>query len=98
MTGAVTRQHSSVRRFRDAARSAAVNGFDRELLLDGLHLLSEAHASGIHVEIAAFEHAALDDADARSLAEQLAASGTEILIVSRNVLDAMSPVRTPSGS
>ena len=98
MTGAVTRQHSSVKRFRDAARPAASNGLERELLLDGLHLLSEAYSSGISVEIAAFEHAALEDPTARALAEKLSAAGTEVLIVSRNVIDAMSPVRTPSGS
>ena len=98
MTGAVTRQHSSVRRYRDLARTPAGHGVDRELLLDGLHLLLEAHASGVVIETAAFEHRALDDVHARTLAEQLSASGTEVLIVSRPVLEAMSPVRTPSGS
>jgi TrmH family RNA methyltransferase len=98
MTGAVTRQHSSVRRFRELARTPAGNGGDRELLLDGLHLLSEARASGIGIEIAAFEHRALDNVQTRALAEQLSAAGTEVLIVSRPVLEAMSPVRTPSGS
>jgi TrmH family RNA methyltransferase len=98
MTGAVTRQHSSVRRYRELARTPAGNGVDRELLLDGLHLLSEAHASGVVIETAAFEHRALDDVHAHALAEQLSASGTEVLIVSRPVLEAMSPVRTPSGS
>jgi RNA methyltransferase, TrmH family len=98
MTGAVTRQHSSVRRYRELARIPAGNGVDRELLLDGLHLLSEAHASGVAVETAAFEHGALNDPHTRALADKLSASGTEILIVSQNVLEAMSPVRTPSGS
>ena len=98
MTGAVTRQHSSVRRYRELARIPAANGVDRELLLDGLHLLSEAHASGITIESAAFDHAALDDAGTRALADRLSANGTEVLIVSRNVLEAMSPVRTPTGS
>lgn len=98
MTGAVTRQHSSVRRYRELARLSAGNGLDRELLLDGLHLLSEAHAAGIGIETAAFEHGALENAETRALAEHLSASGTEVLIVSRHVLEAMSPVRTPSGS
>ncbi len=98
MTGAVTRQHSSVRRFRELARTPIDNGLDRDLLLDGLHLLSEAHASGLAIGTAAFEHSALDDPQTRQLAERLAASGTDVLIVSRNVLEAMSPVRTPSGS
>src|SRR5215212_9037017 len=98
MTGAVTRQHSSVTRYRALARTPGGNGADRELLLDGVHLLSEAQASGIPIDTAAFEHAALDDAQVRALAEKLAASGSEVLIVSRQVLEAMSPVRTPSGS
>jgi TrmH family RNA methyltransferase len=98
MTGAVTRQHSSVRRYRDLARTPSGNGLEREVLLDGLHLLSEAHASGIAIETVAFEHAVLDQADVRALAEHLSAAGTEVLIVSRSVLEAMSPVRTPSGS
>ena len=98
MTGALTRQHSSVRRFRELARTPAGNGLDREVLLDGIHLLGEAHASGILIETAAFEHAALNQPSVRSLAEQLAAAGSEVLIVSRNVLEAMSPVKTPSGA
>jgi TrmH family RNA methyltransferase len=97
MTGAVTRQHSIVRRYRELARTPTGNGLDCELLLDGVHLLSEAHTSGITVETAAFEHGALEDSQTRALAEHLSASGTEVLIVSRQVLDAMSPVRTPSG-
>ena len=94
MTGAVTRQHSSVRRYRELARTPAGNGVDRELLLDGVHLLGEAHAAGILIETAAFEHAALNQPSVRALAEQLAAAGSEVLIVSRNVLEAMSPVKT----
>jgi TrmH family RNA methyltransferase len=98
MTGAVTRQHSSVRRFRDLARTPVANGLDRELLLDGVHLLREAHASGIAIETAAFERTALNQSSVRSLAEKLAASGSEVLIVSRSVIEAMSPVKTPSGA
>lgn len=98
MTGAVTHQHSSVRRYRELARTPASSGLDRELLLDGLHLLQEAYASGISVETAAFAHEALGQKSVRAFAEQLSASGTEVLIVSKNVLEAMSPVRTPSGS
>src|SRR5437773_4065429 len=98
MTGAVTRQHSSVKRYRALAAASAGHGLDRELLLDGVHLLAEAHASGLHVDTAAFEHAALDQPEARGLAERLSAAGTEVLIVSRKVLDAMSPVKTPSGA
>jgi TrmH family RNA methyltransferase len=98
MTGAVTRQHSSVKRYRALAASSGGHSLDRELLLDGVHLLAEAHASGLHIDTAAFERAALDHPEARGLAERLAGAGTEVLIVSRNVLEAMSPVKTPSGA
>ncbi len=98
MTGAVTRQHPGVQRYRALARQPSGIGLERELLLDGLHLLFEAHSSRVTIESAAFEHAVLDQPPVRSLAEALAASGTEIFIVSRNVLEAMSPVKTPSGA
>ena len=98
MTGAVTRQHSSVKRYRALAASPARNGLQRELLLDGLHLLAEADGSGLKIETAAFEHDVLDQPEARKLAARLTAAGTEVLIVSRNVLEAMSPVKTPSGA
>jgi TrmH family RNA methyltransferase len=98
MATSVTRKHSSVRRFRELARAPVDNGCDREVLLDGVHLLAEAHASGIEIEVAAFQHDALSRPEVRVLAEKLAAAGSEVLIVSRNVLDSMSPVKTPSGA
>lgn len=94
MTGA---PHSSVTRYRELARKPSKNGRDRELLLDGAHLLMEARASGLAIESAAFEQTALDSAAVRTLAEQLAAGGTDVFIVSRAVLQSMSPVRSPSG-
>jgi RNA methyltransferase, TrmH family len=98
MPGAVTRQRASVRRYRELARAPGGNGLERDLLLDGVHLLSDALASGLRVESAAFEHTILEDASNRSLAEKLAATGSEVMIVSRSVLETMSPVRTPSGA
>jgi TrmH family RNA methyltransferase len=94
MTGA---SHSSVKRYRDLARHSPKNGSERELLLDGIHLLSEARASGLFIESAAFDHAVLDEPSVRTLAERLTSEGAEVLIVSRKVLASMSPVRTSSG-
>jgi RNA methyltransferase, TrmH family len=94
MTGA---PHSSVKRYRELARTPTKHGHERELLLDGAHLLFEARASGLAVESAAFQHDALSDPSIRTLAEQLAADGADVLIVSRKVLESMSPVKTPSG-
>lgn len=98
MTGAVTRQHPIVKRYRALARASAADNLDRELLLDGVHLLAEAVASGLSIESAAFHHDVLDNPETRALAEQLSSAGAEVLIVSGNVLDAMSPVKTPSGA
>jgi RNA methyltransferase, TrmH family len=95
MTGA---SHSSVKRYRELARNPPKNGLERELLLDGPHLLFEARASGLQVESAAFEHNALDDPLIRGLAEQLVADGADVFIVSRKTLESMSPVRSPAGA
>ena len=95
MTGAA---HSSVKRYRELARNPPKNGLERELLLDGPHLLFEARASALPVESAAFEHNMLDDPLVRALAEQLVEDGADVFIVSRKTLESMSPVRSPAGA
>jgi len=94
MTGA---PHSSVKRYRDLARNPPQDGRNRELLLDGFHLLAEARNSGLAIDNAAFSHDALSQPLLRTLAEQLQAGGTTVLIVSEQTLASMSPVKTPSG-
>jgi TrmH family RNA methyltransferase len=88
----------AIQRYRDLARGPVTVGLEREFLLDGLHLLFEARASGIAISSAAFEDAVLSDGAVRSLAAQLTSSGADVFIVSRKVLESMSPVRTPSGA
>jgi TrmH family RNA methyltransferase len=95
MTGA---SHSSVKRYRELARNSPKNGRERELLLDGPHLLFEARKSGLTIESAAFEQNALADPSVKTLAEQLVADGADVFIVSRKTLETMSPVRTPAGA
>ena len=95
MTGA---PHSSVNRYRELARNPPKHGLERELLLDGPHLLHEARKSGLTVESAAFEPDVFNDPSVRELAEQLAADGADVLIVSRKTLASMSPVKTPTGA
>jgi TrmH family RNA methyltransferase len=95
MTGA---SHSSVKRYRELARNSPTNGLERELLLDGPHLLFEAHNSGLSIESAAFEQDALNDPAIRTLAEDLRTAGADVLIVSRKTLESMSPVRSPAGA
>jgi TrmH family RNA methyltransferase len=95
MTGA---SHSSVKRYRELARHPPRNGLERDLLLDGLHLLVEARKSGLAIESAAFEHDFLNDASVRKLAEELVGDGADVFIVSRKTLQSMSPVKTPTGA
>jgi TrmH family RNA methyltransferase len=95
MTGA---SHSSVKRYRDLARNPPKNGLERELLLDGPHLLLEARKSGLKLDSAAFDEHAFDDPSVRELAEHLVAEGADVFIVSRKTLASMSPVKTPAGA
>jgi TrmH family RNA methyltransferase len=90
--------HSSVRRYRELARTSPTDALERELLLDGPHLLFEARKSGLPIESAAFAQAAFDDPAVGTLAEQLVADGADVFIVSRKTLATMSPVRTPAGA
>lgn len=87
-----SRQNAVVKRFRDVA---AGNAGDDSMLLDGEHLLSEAIGSNIRVDIAAFNAAAA--ARRADLVSALARRGTRVMTAADAVLDAMSPVRHPSG-
>jgi len=84
-----SRQNALVRQFRDVAQ-----GEDAErMLLDGEHLIEEALASGIDIEVAAFSERVAE----RPLPRRLP-SGVRKVIVSDAVLNAISPVRSPSGA
>ena len=93
-----SRQNPLVQRFRALARGATGDGRDDflHLLLDGEHLLREAIASGVQIDVAAFADGARESSIA-SLAAELASRGTQVIAVTTPVLEAMSPVRTPSG-
>jgi TrmH family RNA methyltransferase len=69
------------------------------MLLDGLHLVQEARAAGVAVQTAAFSTHALAavDGEARRLATTLGNVGCRVVQVSDAVMEAMSPVSTPSG-
>jgi RNA methyltransferase, TrmH family len=84
-----SRQNALVRQFRDTAQGVV----DDALLLDGDHLIQEALASGVVVNVAAFSARLADG----RLASRLQSAGTRVVVVSDAVLDAMSPVRSPSG-
>src|SRR5687767_11206060 len=86
-----SRQNPIVRRFRELIDSRG-----EHLLLDGVHLLEEALASGVAIEVVAVTDA-LADGPAGALARRAGAAGARLLNVSDSVLAALTPVRQPSG-
>jgi TrmH family RNA methyltransferase len=88
-----SRQNPLVARFRAAARGEA----GAPLLLDGPHLLGDALAAHLSIVYAAVTAAALDREDVSALVVALGGAGVEVTIVSPPVMNAISPVRTPSG-
>lgn len=87
-----SRQNPLVRRFRELSSGAP--GTTTDVLLDGEHLVREAVASGVQVEVAAVR---ADDPALHALANDIVAEGGRAFEVTAAVLHAMSPVRAPSG-
>ena len=67
------------------------------MLLDGVHLVSEALTLGIQLRHAAFTERARTSEEGARLASALAERGLSIVDVTDSVMEAMSPVSTPSG-
>jgi TrmH family RNA methyltransferase len=88
-----SRQNPLVTRFRDAARGDA----GEVILLDGAHLVADAIAAGVTIELAAVTSAARERADVRPLLAALADNGVTVATVAQPVMDAISPVRSASG-
>jgi TrmH family RNA methyltransferase len=80
-------------------RRVAAGDDGERMLLDGLHLVDEARASQISIHTAAFSPRALAAADggARRLAATLAGIGARVVQASDAVIEAMSPVASPTG-
>lgn len=91
-----SRKHPMVHAFRELADTPDATG--TRLLLDGVHLVRDAHAAGLEFEVVAVAAAHLDaDTEEGTLAQRLAHEGVELLTASADAFAAMSPVRTPSG-
>jgi TrmH family RNA methyltransferase len=90
-----SRQHPFVSRCRAAARGRPTDA--GEILLDGIHLLEDAVEAHVVIETAAFTTAAAQSSEGGLLAARLDAGGTHVLTVSDAVMEALSPVRTPTG-
>ena len=86
-----SRRHPIAVRIREVARG------DRSLaLVDGWHLLHEATSSGMAIDLVAVVEQPTAEGDARLLRE-LQRSAVRVVTVASSVMDALSPVRTPSG-
>ncbi len=88
-----SRQNPLVARFRDAMRGDAAAA----LLLDGAHLVADALAAGIAIELVAVTPAARERADIDALVTSLRDGGVTVAVVAQPVMDAISPVRAASG-
>lgn len=85
-----SRQHPIVKEFRQLARGAGPL-----MLLDGWHLLNEAAAAGVNVEKIAI--CGPPTAEEKAVVDRLRRSGTQVVDVSGTVLNALSPVNSPTG-
>jgi RNA methyltransferase, TrmH family len=86
-----SRQHAIVKAFRRAAR-----GDPPLVLLDGWHLLSDALAAGVRIETIAIAERSRD-AEAERIVARARAKSAAVVDVSAEVMDALSPVQTPTG-
>jgi TrmH family RNA methyltransferase len=90
------RQDPIVTRFRDAAKH---HGHSDDVVLDGVHLLLDALRSGLPIEIVVATADRIDDpsADVQELWRLVRGAGVPLHEATTGVIEAASPVRTPSG-
>jgi TrmH family RNA methyltransferase len=92
-----SRQNAIVKRFRALAQPSGRRGTD-EVLLDGPHLVEEALACRVPIDVAAFSDGSLAGAaPPGGLADAIARAGGRVVVMPDAVLTAMSPVRHPAG-
>jgi RNA methyltransferase, TrmH family len=95
MKRVTSRHHPLVAACRALARRRDPGG--GRMLLDGLHLVQDARRAGLAFEAVALNRSTLGLPEVAALAEALARDGAEVVEVTDAVLEAMSPVSTPSG-
>ncbi len=88
-----SRQNPLVKRFRELARAGAP---EAEVLLDGQHLVEEAIAAELPLEVAAFAEKHVESRLV-TLAARARRAGARTVAVTDQVLAALSPVQHPSG-
>jgi TrmH family RNA methyltransferase len=89
------RHHPLVARCRQLARGRSAD--DQGWLLDGWHLVDEGLAAGLQFDFLALSARAGHEAEEAALNERARARGVRVVDVTPQVLEAMSPVRQPSG-
>jgi RNA methyltransferase, TrmH family len=88
-----SRQNPLVARFRDAA-----HGDGRDvMLLDGAHLVADAIAAELRIDLAAVTPASRERPEVQQLITALADAGVSVATIAQPVMDAVSPVRSSSG-
>ena len=87
-----SRSNPLVARFRDAARTRGASG---TLLLDGEHLVEEALASSVALDVVALADDIVDTNP--QLVDRLERTGVDVVGVTSQVMAAMSPVKQPTG-
>ena len=95
MTAITTRRNEFVQQCRALARERPA-GSDL-VLLDGSHLIGEALAAGVSILRVAAGPRIRQSAEGADLIARLDRERVAVVDVSDGILDAMSPVRTPSG-
>jgi TrmH family RNA methyltransferase len=93
----ISSRHSPiVRAYRQLARTPDPTGL--RLLLDGAHLVREAHAASLPLESVVIAQSHLDrTTEEAELARALKRRGIEIVAAGDQVFAAISPVRSPTG-
>ena len=87
-----SRQNPVVARFRDAAKGARSD----LLLLDGVHLVAEALGAGLRIRESAVINVRNVRPEVADLVERLRGHDVPVATVSASVMQALSPVRSPS--
>jgi RNA methyltransferase, TrmH family len=91
-----SRQNPIVRAYRQLAREPDPTGL--RLLLDGAHLVREAHAAALPLESVVVAQLHLErTTEVGALAHSLHRAGVDVVTAGDQVFAAISPVRAPSG-
>lgn len=93
----ITGRHNPlVKTFRELAAHPDTQG--ARLLLDGVHLVRDAHRAGLIFDTVVVAASAIDaHAEEGEMAVELERSGVSVIAADARTIEAISPVRTPSG-